>query len=158
MFSIICAVGSNNEIGCENKLLWNLPKDMAFFKKKTLNHTVVMGKVTFESIGIALPKRKNIVIAKENNYIAKNCEICNNLNELIEKYKTADEEIFIIGGASIYQQFLPHASKLYLTLVDDAPVADTYFPDYKEEFKVLTESEKQCENNICYRFVELIKK
>lgn len=158
MFSMICAVGRNNEIGYKNKLLWNLPNDMAFFKEKTMEHTVVMGKNTYESIGMALPGRKNIVLALEQNYIAKNCEVCNNLEGLIEKYKDTAEEIFIIGGASIYKQFLPYSRKLYLTLVDDAPPADTYFPDYSDSFQKILESDERQENGITYKFTEFIKK
>lgn len=157
MFSLICAVGQNNEIGCENKLLWHLPEDLKYFKKKTQNHIVIMGKNTFESIGFALPKRHNIVLAPEKDYVAKNCEVCNNLNGLIEKYKTRKEEIFIIGGASIYAQFIPHAKKLYLTKVDDSPTADTFFPDINE-FEEIKESPKKTENGISYTFNEYIRK
>lgn len=157
MFTLICAVGKKNEIGYKNKLLWHLPNDLKYFQTKTLNHAVIMGKVTFESIGFALPNRKNIVVVKEKNFVAKNCEICNNLKELIDKYIDSREEIFIIGGASIYKQLLPYATKLYLTLVDDSPKADTFFPDYSD-FKIITESEERNENGVKYRFTELAKK
>lgn len=156
MFSLICAVGRNNEIGYKNKLLWNLPNDLSYFKEKTLNHTVIMGKVTYESIGFALPNRKNIVLAKEKDYVAKNCEVCNNLDGLIKQYFTSPEEIFIIGGASIYAQFLPFANKLHLTLVEDSPEADTFFPEYKD-FQIKKTSEEKNENGIKYCFTEFVR-
>lgn len=157
MFSMICAVGRNNEIGCENKLLWHLPNDLQYFKEKTLNHTVIMGKNTFESIGCALPGRKNIVLALEEDYVAKNCEVCNNLKGLIEKFQDSEEEIFIIGGASIYAQFIPYAEKLYLTKVEDSPKADTFFPDIGE-FEKISQSSKKEENGIKYSFCEYARK
>lgn len=157
MISMICAVGKNKEIGFENKLLWNLPNDLKHFKNKTVGHTVIMGQKTFESIGQALPNRSNIVLSLDPNYKAENCEISNNLKEIIERCKDTEEEVFIIGGASIYKQFIPYASKLYLTLVDDSPTADVFFPDYAEFEKMTYESPIQEENGIKYKFVELAK-
>jgi dihydrofolate reductase len=157
MISMICAIGKNREIGFKNKLLWNLPGDMKHFKEETNGHTVIMGQTTFESIGKALPGRKNIVLTLDPNYQAENCEVSNNLMETAEKYKDAPEEVFIIGGASIYKQFIQYAGKLYLTLVDDEPEADTFFPDYSEFQNIVSESEIQEENSIKYKFIELIK-
>jgi dihydrofolate reductase len=157
MLSMICAVGQNNEIGYKNKLLWHLPNDLKYFQKITQGHTVIMGKTTFESIGFALPNRHNIVLAKEKDYIAKNCEICNNLKGLVDKYTNSNEEIFVIGGASIYKQFLPYANKLYLTLVNDSPRADTFFPDY-DDFKEENVGDEKKENSIKYRFAIFTKR
>jgi len=157
MISMICAIGKNREIGFKNKLLWNLPGDMEHFKKITLGHTVIMGQTTFESIGKALPGRKNIVLSLDVNYQAKDCEVSDNLKSIAQKYKDTDEEIFIIGGASIYKQFIQYADKLYLTLADDSPTADTFFPDYSEFKNVVSESESFQENGIKYKFVELTK-
>ncbi len=154
---MICAVGKNREVGFKNQLLWRLPGDLEHFKKITMGHVVVMGQKTFESIGRALPGRKNIVLSLEPNYKAENCEVSIDLQGLAKKYKNTDEEVFIIGGASIYKQFIQYANKLYLTLVDDAPEADTYFPDYSEFKNIVSESEPQEENGIKYKFVELIK-
>lgn len=157
MISMICAVGKNKEIGFKNRLLWNIPGDMKHFKEITIGHTVIMGQTTFESIGKALPGRKNIVLTLVPNYKAENCEISNNLKEIAERYKDIDEEVFIIGGASIYKQFIPYASKLYLTLVENSPEADTFFPDYSEFRNIITESDIKEENNIKYKFIELTK-
>lgn len=157
MISMICAVGKNKGIGFENKLLWYLPGDLKHFKKTTMGHCVIMGQNTFESIGKALPGRKNIVLSLDPNYKAKNCEVSNNLEEIVKRYKDSEEEVFIIGGASIYKQFIKYAKKLYLNLVDDSPRADTFFPDYSEFNKVISESEIQEENGIKYKFVELTR-
>ncbi len=157
MVSMICAVGKNREIGFKNKLLWNLPGDLKHFKEITTGHAVIMGQTTFESIGKALPGRKNIVLSLDKNYQAENCEVSDDLKGIAEKYKEIKEEIFIIGGASIYKQFIQYADKLYLTLVDDSPEADTFFPDYSEFKQIISESRMQEENGIKYKFVELIQ-
>jgi len=157
MISMICAVGNNREIGFKNRLLWSLPGDMKHFKEITMNHTVIMGQTTFESIGKALSGRTNIILTLDPNYKAENCQISNNLKEVTEKYIDSSEEIYIIGGASIYKQFIQYASKLYLTLVDDNPEADTFFPDYSGFKNIVFESNTQEENGIKYKFIELIK-
>lgn len=157
MLSMICAIGKNLGIGFENKLLWNLPNDLKHFKETTLGCTIVMGQTTFESIGMVLPGRKNIVLSLDPTYKVEGCEIYNDLKTVIEKYKDSDEEVFIIGGASIYKQFIQYATKLYLTLVDDAPEADTFFPDYSEFSHIVSETEIMQENGIKYKFVELTK-
>ena len=157
MISMICAVGKNREIGFKNRLLWNLPGDLKYFKETTIGRTVIMGQRTFESIGRALPGRKNVILSLTQNYKAKNCEVSNNLKEIAAKYKDAEEEIFIIGGASIYKQFIQYADKLYLTLVGDSPEADAFFPDYSEFKHIVSESEMQKENGIQYKFIELTR-
>jgi dihydrofolate reductase len=157
MISMICAVGRNREIGFKNKLLWDLKGDMKHFVAMTHGKTVIMGETTYHSLFIKpLPGRHNIVLTLSKELEAPGCEISFDLKAVAEKYKDSPEEVFIIGGASIYKQFLPYADKLYLTLVDDAPVADTFFPDYPE-FKIISESEAIEEKGIKYKFVELSK-
>jgi dihydrofolate reductase len=157
MISMICAVGKNREIGYKNKLLWNLPGDMNYFREKTKGKTVIMGDKTFESIGHALPGRKNIVVSLISGYKAEGCEVSNDLNSVLEKYKNEKGEVFVIGGATIYRLSLPYADKLYLTLVEDAPQADAFFPDYSEFKNIIWQSEYQEENGIKYKFVKLTK-
>ncbi|PLX28122.1 diacylglycerol kinase [Candidatus Parcubacteria bacterium] len=141
MISIIAIIGKNRELGCENKLLWSIPEDMDRFKTLTTGHPVIMGRKTFESIGHALPGRTNIVITKQNNYIASGCQVVDSMDEAIREAKISDgsDEIFIIGGAQIYEIGLDFANKLYLSIVDDAPVADVYFPDYSRYNKIIKE-------------------
>jgi dihydrofolate reductase len=157
MISMICAIGRNREIGYKNNLLWDLKGDMRHFVETTRGKTVIMGETTYHSLFIKpLPGRHNIVITRNKDLAAPGCEISFDLQAIIEKYQNSPEEVFIIGGASIYQQFLPFSAKLYLTLVDDAPEADTFFPDYSE-FVIISESETQEEKNIKYKFMELKK-
>lgn len=139
--SSIVVVGKNREIGFKNQLLWDLPEDMARFKKLTTGHTVIMGDRTFESIGSALPNRKNIVITLNKNYKAPNCEVVNSVEESVECAKKISDknEAFVIGGGTIYKLFMPLIDRLYVTEVDDAPEADTFFPDYSDFTKVVSE-------------------
>jgi len=156
--SIIVVIGKNREIGCNNRLLWELPVDMKRFKKITTGHTVVMGSKTFESIGKALPNRNNIVIAFDKDYKAPNCSVVTSIDEAVEMAKQQEKngEVFIIGGGSIYEQFMPIANKLYLTIVDDEPVADIFFPDYSA-FKNIVSEEGLETDDYKLTFLELTK-
>jgi dihydrofolate reductase len=152
-------IGKNRELGCDNKLLWSLPKDMKRFKRLTFGNVVVMGRKTFESIGSALPGRENIVITRNENYKADKIELTNSIEKAVnlakEKYK--NKEIFIIGGASVYEKSLPFADKLYLTVINDSPKADTYFPEYENIFKDKIIKEKGIDNGFNYLFLEIKK-
>lgn len=134
MFSIIVAIGNNNEIGKNNKLLWHIPEDLKKFKEITQGKTVVMGRNTFKSIGKILPNRNNIVLSKnlQNINNKKNLEICDNFSKIIKKYKNSVEEVFIIGGSQIYKKALELGiiEKLYISHIDFSDKeADTYFPE-----------------------------
>lgn len=139
-FSIICAIGKNNELGSKNALLWDLPIDMKHFKDTTRGHSVIMGQRTFESLGInasgkqgkPLPNRRNIVVTIDADYKADGVEIVYSIPELLDLCKKTggeDEEFFVIGGGMIYKQMLEYAKKLYVTHVDASfPLSDTFFP------------------------------
>ena len=136
MFSIIVAIGNNNEIGKNNKLLWHIPEDLKKFKEITQGKTVVMGRNTFESIRKPLPNRHNIVLSKNSKLFSNNCneklEICDDFSKIVENYKNSDEEVFIIGGAQIYKKALELGivEKLYISHIDFSDnEADTYFPE-----------------------------
>ena len=150
--SIIAAVGRNYELGRNNDLIWHFHKDMVFFRETTTGSTVLMGRKTFESLPKALPKRRNIVITSDKNYIAEGAEVCHSVDEALELCK--NDNIFVIGGGKIYQQFIDKADSLYLTEIEDeCPDADTYFPkfdklDYSRE--VIAEYE---ENDIRFSHV-----
>ena len=135
MISIIAAIGKNNELGKNNSLIWHIPSDMKFFKETTINHKVVMGRKTYESIPAGLPGREIIVISTKT--VDKSVQVESSINRIVDKYIDSDEEIFICGGASIYREFLPYAKRLYLTEIDEAlEEADTYFPKFnKKEWK-----------------------
>ena len=154
--SMIAAIGKNNELGKNNDLIWNIPNDLKFFKEKTVDKTVVMGANTFHSIGKPLPQRKNIVITHQN---IDKVLIYKSIREFLIDYKNKKEEVFIIGGASIYKEFIDYASKLYLTEIDASDKeADTYFPKFNKQLYekiILDENE---ENNIKYTHVLYKKK
>ncbi|MDD2392347.1 MAG: dihydrofolate reductase [Bacilli bacterium] len=129
---IIAAIGQNNELGKDNNLIWKLPNDLHFFKETTINKTVVMGKNTFYSLPKVLPNRKNIVITDSK---IENGEIIqySSIEDFIYDYKDSDEEVFIIGGAMIYKQFIDLADELYLTEIDASAEADVFFPNFNKD-------------------------
>lgn len=153
--SIIAAIGSNRELGKDNKLLWNIPEDLKRFRKLTMGHPVIMGRKTFESIGKSLPNRANIIITRDKNYQIVGCLIAHSLEEAINMAKEKDKkEIFIIGGGQIYEQAISIADKLYLTVVEGNYNADTFFPDYSQFKKVVFRKESQYQQYHC-TFLEL---
>lgn len=131
MISMISSVGKNNELGKNNNLIWHFKDDMKFFKDTTMNHTVVMGLNTYKSLPGDLPGRHIIVVSFDN---VNGVDTVNGIEPIIAKYKDSEEEIFICGGASIYRQFFPYASKLYLTEIDAiCNDADTFFPEFNKD-------------------------
>jgi dihydrofolate reductase len=154
--SIIAGIGKNRELGAENKLLWNIPEDMKFFREKTKGHPVIMGRKTYESIGRLLPNRPNLIITRDTHLAIPEAIICHSLIEATEKAKNLDlNEIFIIGGANIYAQAINIADKLYLTIVDAAFPADTFFPEYQDLFKTIVSKRESQNENFRYTFFEL---
>lgn len=154
--SIIAAVAEKDRaIGKDNKLLWNIPEDLEHFKKTTLGHPVIMGSRTFESLpGGALPNRVNIVLSDEKDYQADDAIVVNSLDDALrEAEKTGTDEVFVIGGGFVYSQYLPKADRLYLTLVEGSYEADTYFPDYSQFTKVVSEVSGESVNGYKYRFM-----
>ena len=164
---IACIAKGNRAIGYKNRLLYHIPEDMARFRELTTSHTIIMGRKTFESLPHgALPQRKNIVISQTLKEIP-GCEVATSIKEVLwdEYYKilgmekegswiASAEELFVIGGERIYQEALPYADKLYLTVVDDTPQeADAFFPDFDlNEWKV-AEKEMRNENGISFTFL-----
>lgn len=148
MISIIVAVGKNLEIGKDNKLIWTIPDDMKYFKNVTTGKTVVMGLKTYESIGKALPNRNNVVISYENLDL-KDAKVITDYKEVFD-YK---DEVFVIGGASIYKLFIPYADKLYLTEIDSDAEADSYFPEFDKSLYDRKVVDTGIYNDINYSFV-----
>ena len=155
--SMIVAVDETRAIGKENKLLWNIPGDLQRFKKLTTGHTVIMGKNTYHSIGRPLPHRTNIVVTMNEDLELPGCLVVHSIDEAMKVAREHEqEEIFVIGGASIYKQCLPLVERLYLTLVEGTHEADTFFPDYSKFGVVVSEQPGQ-EKGIRYRFLELTR-
>ena len=132
MISIIAAIGKNRELGRGNDLIWHIKEDLKNFKNLTMGKYIVMGKNTYESLPKHLEGRKYIVLSSSLSEI-ENGLLFNDFNKLLEFIKDIDEEVMIIGGASIYKLFLPFADKLYLTEIDSEEKADVYFPDFNKE-------------------------
>lgn len=139
--SIISAIArTDRAIGKDNALLWHIPEDFRHFRDLTSGHAVIMGENTYHSIGKPLPDRTNIVVSMDKGLVLDGCIVVHSLEEALEQARQAErEEIFIIGGASIYKQFILLADRLYLTLVEGTYEADTFFPEYGEFTKVLSE-------------------
>jgi len=142
MISIIVAIAENLAIGKNNDLLWHIPADLKRFKRITSGHPVIMGKRTWESLPRRpLPNRRNIVITDIPGEKIEGCEMAYSINEAVAKCNPAEEN-FIIGGASVYRQFLPHAHRLYLTLVQKSFDADVFFPEIDfSQWKLISKEE-----------------
>lgn len=151
--SIIAAIGKNNELGKDNDLIWKFKEDMKFFKETTIGYPVVMGRKTFESLPKVLPNRKNIVISR-SEIINNEIEICKSIKEFLIKYKDCKDDVFIIGGAMIYKEFIDIASNLYLTEIEDeCKDADVYFPFFNKENFIKDIINEKEENNIKFNHV-----
>jgi dihydrofolate reductase len=161
--NLIVAVDNNWAIGYQNKLLVSIPADMRFFRDETTNKVVIMGKNTLESFpgGQPLKNRVNIVIALEKDYKVKDAIVVYSIEEALEearKYKS--EDIFVIGGASIYRQLLPYCNVAHITKIDYAYLADTYFPNLDEmnDWYLAEESEEQTYYDLPYTFCRYQRK
>ena len=117
----------NRLIGSQNRLPWNIPEDLAWFKDQTLGHTVIMGKNTWQSLGRALPGRTNVILTRDRRYSIPGALVCHEPEEVL-RY-CCDEECFVIGGAQLFRLFLPWSSKLVLTRIDAEFSGDTWFPE-----------------------------
>ncbi|MDA8621604.1 type 3 dihydrofolate reductase [Psychrosphaera sp.] len=127
--SLIAAMAKNRIIGKDNDMPWHMPADLKHFKKVTLGKPVIMGRKTFESIGRPLPGRQNIVVTRNTSWGHEGVIVASNTDEAL-KLVSDVEEVMIIGGGNIYNQFLPQADYLYLTFIDLEVDGDTQFPDW----------------------------
>lgn len=159
--SIIVAIASNNAIGKDNDLLWHISDDLKRFKRLTENHFIIMGKKTYYSLPIRpLPKRTNMIITDIAEEQIDNCIMAYSINDSIKKMD-AEKENFIIGGGSIYEQFMPHANKLYITRVHQDFEGDTFFPEISlKEWKLAEKIDinDDNQNNFTYTFETYVRK
>lgn len=163
MLSGIVAMDKNNVIGVkdENQMPWHLPRDLQFFKQQTSGHTIVMGRKTFESLGRVLPNRKHIVLTTSKASFPAEVDVIHNISDLISYSKQQDEEVFIIGGGSIYKQLLPYLDKLYVTMIDETFTGDVYFPEIDHAIWKEVSREKGIKderNPYDYYFIQYIRK
>jgi dihydrofolate reductase (EC 1.5.1.3) len=152
--SLVVAMAKNRAIGYRNRLPWHIPEDLQRFKQLTTGHTIIMGRKTFESLPNGpLPHRTNVIITRSPRAIS-GCEVYDSLDEALWAHRD-EEEVFVIGGASVYAQALPWANRLYLTLVDGIPAqADSFFPKIDLDRWTLTKKEK----HQGFSFIEYIAK
>ena len=127
--TLVAAIASNNVIGKENSLPWNIPEDLKRFKQMTSGHTILMGRKTFDSIGRPLPNRQNIVMTKDKNFEQEGIKVINDFDEALELIKESNEDVFVIGGSKIYELFEPWATSLMITRVLKDYEGDAFFPD-----------------------------
>jgi dihydrofolate reductase len=157
MISIIVAIAENGAIGKNNDLLWHIPEDMKRFKKITSGHKVIMGKNTYLSLPVRpLRNRENIVITDTPGETFDGCTMVYSISEAIEKCSAVDE-CFIIGGASIYKQFLPFTNRLYLTLVHKEFEGDVFFPiiDF-DEWQILSQEDFPVDDQLGFAYSYVI--
>lgn len=175
--SLIAAVAENRVIGKGNRIPWHIKDDLIHFKNLTLHHTVIMGRTTFESLlgyylksGRPIPDRRHIIITRDKTYTVSvpNCFIAHSVDEAfsfaVEKERlamadahSAEGEVFISGGASIFEQTIGRADRLHLTIVHKEFEGDTYFPDYSAFKKVIGEEKKKTVEGLEYTFLDLEK-
>lgn len=158
ILSAIAAMANNRVIGRANQLPWHLPADLKHFKALTLGHPIIMGRNTYLSIGRPLPQRTNIILTRNPAFSAPGCVIATNLDSALRIATPLDNEVFIIGGADIYRQLLPHVQRLYLTIIEQAFEGDAFFPDIdlREWHEIANEYHApDTDNPYPYRFIQL---
>ena len=159
--SIIVAIAENNAIGKDNRLLWHLPEDLKRFKRITKGHKIIMGKNTYFSLPKRpLPDRVSVVLTDQPGELIDTCQMAYSIDEVLSKCDD-EQENFIVGGASVYKQFLPYAQKLYITWVKAVFEADTFFPDIDPAIWEVVDSEpheKDEKHPYPYTFVTYLKK
>lgn len=150
--TFILAMDQNNLIGADNSLPWNLPADLAYFKKMTLNKAVLMGRKTCESLPFVLPKRRNIVLTRNINFNRKGFELIHKIDSI----KDIDEEIMVIGGSMIYSLLMPNAKTLLITKIHHQFEGDTHFKWSPKEWQLTSQSDHQSDekNGFDYSFLK----
>ena len=151
--TIIVAVSENLAIGYKNALPWHISEDLKHFKQITINHSVVMGRKTFESIGKPLKERRNIVISRDRTMKIEGVEVVNSLGEAIHRTKN-ENEIFIIGGEQIYKMAMPIATNLHITKVYCTVEGDAFFPTFDvSDWKILTQNDMKTNEELKFSFI-----
>jgi len=152
--SFVVAAAKNNVIGKDNQLVWNLPNDMKFFKNVTWGMPVVMGRKSFESLGKALPGRKNIVLTRQEGWNAKDVIVVKSMEEAKAVVKEMDvKEMMVIGGGEIFKMVMPEAKRIYLTRVDAEPEGDAFFPKVDPaEWELVSKKDHEADAKHAYNY------
>lgn len=154
--SAIASIGENRELGKGGRLLWRISDDLKRVKTLTTGHPIIMGRKTYESIGRPLPNRTNIIVTHDASYHANGCVVVHSLEAALAHARTTEkEEVFIFGGAQIYEEAMPQVGRLYLTVINASdPEADTSFPDYSS-FTNIIEKEAREQEGLAYSWLTL---
>lgn len=153
MISLMVAHDPNRVIGKDNQLPWHIPEDLAYFKKHTVGKGIVMGRNTFESIGRPLPKRRNIILTRNTAYKMDGADVVHTFDEAIQLAAEVHDEVMVIGGEEVFRSILPQADRLYITLIKKPFEGDTFFPEYGQEWQVVSESEEFNSNGIPFSYL-----
>ena len=159
LLSLITAMDSNRLIGKDNALPWHLPADLTFFKQTTMGKPIIMGRKTFTSIGKALPGRKNIVVTRDCNFDAADCDVASSIEHAISMVEDS-KEVMLIGGASLYQQTINRADIIYLTVIHHEFTGDTWFPKIDLKYWNLASQQNfdaDEKNSFGYSFVKYVR-
>lgn len=161
--NLFVAVDNNWAIGYQNELLIRIPNDHKHFREETMGKVVVLGRKTLETFpqGLPLKKRTNIILSKDTSYQVKDAIVVHSLEELLEELKQyRTEDVYIIGGESVYRQLLPYCDVAHVTKIDHEYQADSYFPnlDKDEDWEITADSEEQTYFDIAYRFLKYERK
>ena len=155
--TIIAAVGKNYELGKDNRLIWHLPEDLKFFKEQTINKPIVMGKNTLDSLPKLLPNRLHLVLTHQNIEENDQLKVFHTKEKLLE-YINNLEEVMIIGGAKIYEEFIEYATKIILTEIDQEYDADVYSPKFNKDEWYTTELSTHIQDGVKYKHILYEKK
>ncbi len=160
--SAIAAIGTNRALGKENDLLWRIPDDLRRFRELTEHHPLIFGRKTFDSIlsirGAPLPNRTNIVVTRDPTWSYEGMIATTSIEAALEQAQAlGSDEIFIGGGAQIYEAALPYTDRLYLTLIADQKEGDAFFPEYEQEFTKVLSDETRSFEELSYRWITLTR-
>lgn len=150
--SLIVAMAMNRTIGLNNQMPWHLSADLKKFKQITMGHPIIMGRKTFESIGRPLPGRKNIIISRNSRYQQQGCLVFNSIESALQDC-VANDEVFVIGGATLYKATLAQADRLYITEIQQIFEGDTWFPEIKQEqWKEVAREDIDNDNSVDFNY------
>lgn len=161
MITAIAAVSKNWGIGKDNDLLFNIPEDKKFFRRNTLNNTVIMGRKTLQSLpnGKPFKNRRNIILSRDSDFVCEGAEVCGSALEAL-KLVRKDEKVFIAGGGEVYREMLPYCDRVIITKVDASPEADAFFPNLDEdpEWVLINELDEIEFEGLKFRYCIYLKK
>lgn len=153
--SLIAAIGKNNELGLDNRLIWHIKEDLSFYRSMTIGKNIIMGRKTFESMPAGALNKRNPFVLSRTIELDKFCDInsYNNIEELLNYIESSEEEFVVVGGAVIYKEFMPYVDTMYLTQILEYAQADTFFPTFD-----IKKWNIELMNNYCMEEIPYIRK